>query len=134
MTVVKWIFRAAGAIGLLVLLPMYFLENRIGVDLPPRITHPEYFYGFIGVALAWQVAFLIISTDPVRYRPLMAACLVEKFAFSVALGFLWVAGRVPDAVIPSALMDFTFGVAFLYAYLTTGATPQTRARHPIRQI
>jgi hypothetical protein len=133
-TLVKWIFRAAGAIGLLVLLPMYFLENRIGVDLPPRITHPEYFYGFIGVALAWQFAFLIISTDPVRYRPLMVACLVEKFSFSVALGFLWVTARVPDAVIPSAVMDFAFGVAFLYSYLTTRSSPQVPARQSIQAL
>ena len=64
-------FLIAGVYGLLALVPMYFLEGRIGRDIPPPITHPEYFYGFIGVAVAWQVAFLVIARDPVRFRPLM---------------------------------------------------------------
>lgn len=50
---------------------MYPLEDRIGRDLPPPITHPEYFYDSIGVTIAWQVAFLVIARDPVRYRVLM---------------------------------------------------------------
>ena len=64
------VFLIAGIYGLLVLLPLYFMEARIGRDQPPAITHPEYFYGFLGVAVSWQVAFLVISRDPVRFRPL----------------------------------------------------------------
>ena len=37
------------------------MEARVGRDYPPAITHPEYFYGFLGVAAAWQVAFLVIA-------------------------------------------------------------------------
>jgi hypothetical protein len=48
---------------LVVLLPMYFLEGRIGLDSPPPITHPEYYYGFVGVAVAWQAALLVIARD-----------------------------------------------------------------------
>ena len=44
-------FLVAGIYGLVVLLPMYFLEGRIGRDTPPPITHPEFFYGFLGVAI-----------------------------------------------------------------------------------
>jgi hypothetical protein len=46
------LFRLAGMYGLIVMLPQYFLERRIGVDQPPPISHPEYFYGFIGLAVA----------------------------------------------------------------------------------
>jgi hypothetical protein len=46
------VFLVAGIYGILVLLPQYFLEERIGIDSPPPITHPEHFYGFVGVALA----------------------------------------------------------------------------------
>ena len=49
--------------------PNYFLETRLGEDYPPAITHPEFFYGFVGTCLAWQLAYLLIATDPVRYRP-----------------------------------------------------------------
>ena len=54
--VARWVFLVAGVYGVLVVLPQYSLEARIARDFPPPITHPEYFYGFIGVALAWRVA------------------------------------------------------------------------------
>ena len=61
-------FFVAGIYGLLILAPIYFMENKIGRETPPAITHPEYFYGFLGAGLAWQVLFLALSRDPVRYR------------------------------------------------------------------
>ena len=71
------VFRVAGIYGILILAPQYFLEKRIGHDLPPPITHPENYYGFIGVALAWQILYLLISGDPKRYRSIM---IVGAFA------------------------------------------------------
>ena len=84
MTFARRVFRFAGIYGLIVLPPQYFLETRIGRDAPPPITHPEFFYGFLGVAIAWQVAFLIIALDPRRYRPLMLAGVIEKSSFGIA--------------------------------------------------
>jgi hypothetical protein len=52
------LFLIAGIYGVLVLAPQYFLEAKTGRDFPPPITHLEHYYGFIGVALAWQVFFL----------------------------------------------------------------------------
>ena len=49
----KTLLFIAGAYGLIVLIPQYFLETKNGRDFPPAITHPEYYYGFIGVAIAW---------------------------------------------------------------------------------
>jgi hypothetical protein len=63
--------------------PQFFLEAQIGRDYPPPITHPEHFYGFVGVALAWQFVFLLIGRDPARYRPLMPIAVLEKLAFGV---------------------------------------------------
>ena len=54
----RWVFRIAGIYGLIVLVPQYFMEGRMGADYPPAITHPEYYYGFLGVGVAWQIAFL----------------------------------------------------------------------------
>lgn len=39
------------------------MESRNGIDFPPPINHPEYYYGFIGVAIAWQVAFIINTME-----------------------------------------------------------------------
>lgn len=36
-------FFVAGIYGLLILSPIYFMENTIGRETPPAITHPEYF-------------------------------------------------------------------------------------------
>lgn len=79
----KYTFYAAGIYGLIVLLPQFFLLEKIGQDYPPAITHPEYFYGFVSVAVAFQIVFLIIGSNPVRYRAMMLAALVEKFPFAV---------------------------------------------------
>src|SRR6185436_341363 len=101
----RWLFRLAGIYGLLVLLPQYFLENQVGVDHPPAITHPEYFYGFIGVGVAWQVAFLVIGQDPPRYRLLMIPAVLEKATFGIAAIVLFAQQRLPGAVLGFGIID-----------------------------
>lgn len=116
---IRWLFRLAGCYGLLVLGPMVFMEASIGQDYPPAITHPEYYYGFLGVGLAWQIAFLVIATDPPRYRPLMLACVVEKFSFFTAAIVLFAQQRLPLPVLVSGLVDGLLGVGFLLAWRKT---------------
>jgi len=54
-------FAIAGVSGALATLPLYFLEEQINQRTPLPITHPKFYYGFVGVVLAWQILFLIIS-------------------------------------------------------------------------
>ena len=115
------LFLIAGIYGLIVLLPQYFLEARTGRDFPPPITHPEYYYGFIGVAVAWQVLFLIISRDPVRYRAMMIPSVLEKATFGVAAVILFLTGRVPSLMLVFGLIDLTLGALFVAAYARTQA-------------
>ena len=84
----KIIFRIAAIWGVLVLTPLYFMFDLIGRNDPPPITHPAFFYGFIGAGLAWQIAFFFIATDPVRYRPLMIPSIFEKFSYGIAVVIL----------------------------------------------
>ncbi len=119
------VYALAAVWGFLVLPPLYWMERRIGVEQPPAITHAEYFYGFLGVALAWQIAFGIISRDPVRYRPLMIACMAEKFSFFAACSALAAQHRVPAQVFFMSVVDFCLGIAFIAAYA------QTRPRSPV---
>jgi uncharacterized membrane protein YuzA (DUF378 family) len=107
----------AGVCGLAILLPQYFLEARIGRDFPPSITHPEYYYGFIGVAAAWQFAFIIISRDPMRYRPVMVPAIVEKLSFGVAMITLFTGDRLSAQILAAGLLDLMFGALFIIAYL-----------------
>ena len=116
----KLVFLVAGIYGLIVMLPQYFLESRIGVDSPPPITHPEFYYGFIGVTVAWQIVFLIVSSDPVRYRPIMvAAALVEKFSFVVAIAVLFIQQRVSSLMLAPAGIDLLLGILFIAAFFKT---------------
>lgn len=109
----------AAVFGVLVLLPMYFLEQQIGRDQPPPITHPEFFYGFVGVALAWQAAFWVIGSDPVRFRPLMIPAVLEKASFSIAAFILYAQGRIHVNMLIAGSLDFALGVLFMIAYLRT---------------
>jgi len=52
----------------------------IGRQDPPAITHPGFYYGFVSVGLAWQVAFLVIARDPVRFRLMMIPAALENNA------------------------------------------------------
>ena len=120
MKVARWTFLVAGVYGLLVLTPMYFMEGRIGVDTPPAITHPEYFYGFIGVAVAFQLVFIIISADPQKYRPLMLAGVVEKFSFAFAVAVLVAMGRTYGQIVIGAAIDLVLGILFAIAWWRAG--------------
>jgi hypothetical protein len=116
LTFARWTFRLAGIYGLLVLLPQYFLEGQIGRTDPPPVTHPEFFYGFVGVAIAWQLAFLIIGQDPARYRPLMLAAIVEKATFSLATFILFAQERISTNMLVAGSIDFGLGVLFAIAW------------------
>jgi hypothetical protein len=110
-------FLFAAITGLMVLLPQYFLEQQIGRNYPPPISHPHLFYGFVGVAIVWQIAFLIIASDPLRFRPMMIAAILEKLSFAVPTTVLFMTGRSPSV-----------GVLFVLSYLRTApdwATPRT---------
>jgi hypothetical protein len=115
----KVVFWVAGIWGLLVITPLYFLFDVIGRQDPPAITHPGFYYGFVGCALAWQIAFLIIGANPVRLRPMMIPSVVEKFTFGVAVLVLVVNGRMHRTDLVFAGTDLTLGVVFVAAFVVT---------------
>jgi hypothetical protein len=119
MNLPKIIFIVAGLYGVVTLIPHFFLEDRIGVTDPPAITHPEYFYGFLGVALAWQVLFFVIAFNPRRYRSVMPVAFLEKLGFGAAAVILFIGHRVQTQILVFGLVDLLLGALFLYAYAVT---------------
>ena len=113
------VFRVAAVYGILVLVPQYFMEEAIGRDFPPPITHPEHFYGFVGVALAWQFAFLLIASNPIRYRPLMLVAILEKLAFGVPCIVLFAQRRLLATVLVAGVIDLALAVLFWISYRRT---------------
>ena len=115
----KIVFWVAGIWGFLVLTPLYFVFDLIGRNDPPPITHPGFFYGFVGLGLAWQVAFIVIATDPVRFRPLMIPCILEKVSWSAAVIVLVLQDRMHKPDLLLAGTDLLLGLLFVIAYFKT---------------
>lgn len=115
----KWVYAIAGVYGLLVTLPLFFSENQIGAMMPPAVNHPEYYYGFAFAVLAWQVAFLVIARDPLRYRGLMPVTFLEKFPYALGVAVLVLQTRVSPQMLLAGSIDFVLGILFVVAYLRT---------------
>ncbi len=113
------VFLVAGIYGILVLLPQYLLETGLIPSPPGPITRPEHFYGFVGLALVWQFAFLLISRDVQRYRPLMPICVLETLAFGIPVLLLFATGRVGADVLAFGCIDLILGALFIMAYRAT---------------
>ena len=108
----KVVFTVAGCVGILQLLPLYFLYDFIGQRVPPVINHPEFYFGFIGVALCWQAVFLLIGTDPYRW--------LEKASYVSTLVVLLAQGRIGLSTAMPATSDLILGLLFVTAYARTG--------------
>ncbi len=115
----KVVFWIAGIWGVLIITPLYFLFDLIGRQDPPPITHPAFFYGFVGLALAWQFVFLFIATNPSRFRPLMLPSMFEKFSYGIAVVVLVLQGRTRSSDLVFAATDLLLGVLFVLACLKT---------------
>jgi hypothetical protein len=117
------VFALAGIWGLLVLPPLYYRA--------PADTRPEDYFGFLAVALAWQIAFLVIATNPVRFRPLMPAAMLEKFIYVGTIAALVYQERVTGTVVFGAAADFVLGCLFVMAFFRARAVPPAPPDAPL---
>lgn len=117
------VFTSAGIYGLIVLLPQYLMETGIGPTPTTPIQRPELFYGFIGVALAWQVVFLLIARDVHRYRLLMLPAILEKLSFGIPVLLLYAKDRVGIDVLLFGSLDLVLGALFILAFRSTRVAP-----------
>ena len=115
----KIAFWIAAISGLLTITPLYFIFDQIGEKDPPPITHPAFFYGFVGVALVWQIAFVFIARDPIRFRPMMIPAILEKLVYSIPVIILVLQKRTRPPDLIFAAIDLSLGILFVIAYLRT---------------
>jgi hypothetical protein len=115
----KIVFIAAGVWGIAVLTPLYFLLDVTGRQYAPPTSYPQFFYGFLSVAMAWQIAFIVIGSSPERFRPLMIPSIVEKFGHVVTVAVLYGQARISDADGTAAVPDLLLGVLFIAAFAKT---------------
>jgi hypothetical protein len=131
MTFAKWAFRIAGIYGVLLIAPMYLLEPVFKAQGQP-LTHPEHFYGFVGITLAFQFLFLAMSRDVARFRPLIPVCLFEKLVFPAAIWPLYLMGRTPGIVAAFATVDLFWALMFAISFFLSreaGVVERESDRH-----
>jgi hypothetical protein len=116
MTFAKTVFFVAGLWGLVVLTPLYFTFALVGRLYPPPITHPDFYYGFIGVAVVWQIGFLVIGRHPTRFHTMMIPAVLEKFVYVISLSVLYVQGRLAASQFAPAGPDLVLGILFIVAF------------------
>ena len=119
----KVVFIGAGIWGVVVLTPLFWLVDVTGRRYDPPAAYPHFFYGFFAVALAWQIAFLVIGSNPIRYRLLMIPAAIEKFAYVVTLAVLSGQGRIAQVDAAAAVPDGLIGLLFIVAFVKTRSVP-----------
>jgi hypothetical protein len=94
----------------------HFLVDLTGRQYAAPVDYPHFFYGFLSVAMAWQLAFLVIGSNPMRFRPLMIPGIIEKLSHVTGVAVLYNLGRISmtDAMAAGRPM---LGVLFILALL-----------------
>ena len=83
------------------------------------LTHPQFYFGFLGVTLAWQSVFFVIATNPARFRPMIIPSLIEKLTFVGAITVLYLQRRMTPSETISAFPDAILAVLFMIAFAKT---------------
>ena len=112
----RWVFISAGIYGIIIITPMFFSEAKMGMDFPPAVTHPEYYYGFGCVALACQILFLIIAINPVKYRLIIIPAILEKIPAGTAMIILFSQNRISSLMLSGGIIDLILGILFIIAF------------------
>jgi hypothetical protein len=119
MRLARFVFIGAGIWGIAVLTPLYWLVDISGRHYAVPTDYPQFFYGFIGVAIAWQIAFLMIGSNPARFRTFMIPAMLEKFGYVSTLLFLYSQSRISALDMQPAIPDGLLGLLFVAAFLRT---------------
>jgi hypothetical protein len=123
MTFARNVFIVAGIWGIVVLTPLYWLVDITGRIYAPPADYPHFFYGFLSVAMAWQLAFLVIGSDPARFRPLMIPSIAEKLGHVAVLGVLYSRARIPAIDAQAGIPDLLLGILFIAAFVKSRPNP-----------
>jgi hypothetical protein len=114
------VFLVAGIWGVVVLAPLYWLVDLTGHRYAPPADYPQFFYGFLSVAMAWQVGFLVIASNPIRLRRLMVPAVIEKLGFVLTVVVLHGQARISATetmvIVPDLLLAVLFVIALTETY------------------
>jgi hypothetical protein len=129
----KIVFITAGVWGIVVLLLLNFLVDVTGRRYAPPTECPQFFYGFLFVAMAWQVGFLVVGSNPERFRLLMLPCTIEKLGFVATLVMLRSQDRISNADAAAVVPDLLLGLLFIAAFAKTRKMPDAAVQSLAKQ-
>src|SRR5436853_531014 len=102
--------------------PLVYASEGLRATMIPQFPHLPLLAVFVGVALVWQVVFIIVATDPVRYRPLMIPSILEKVSWSTAVIVLVMQQRMHQSDLVFAGTDLLLGVLFVITWFKTSVS------------
>ena len=115
-------FWIAGIYGLAATLPLY-------LGTPPT-AGGLWYYGFAGAAAATQLLYLLIATDPARFRPTILVGITSKLSFAIPALILFARGAAGRPILIAAMIDLALAAFFALAFMRL--TPAAPAPPPPR--
>ena len=113
------VFRIAAIWGIPLLTILYFLFGIVPTGPVAVMTYPQTYFGFLTITMVWQIAFLVIASDPVRFRPMMIPAILEKLGWVAMLLVLVLIGRAGIPELTQSVPDAILGVLFVIAFVKT---------------
>lgn len=107
----RWWFGMAFVYGMAAVLPLYF-RAPVGA--------PNFYYGFAGAAGATQFAYLLIATDPARFRPVIPVGILSKLSFAIPCILFYARGALGRDMLLFAAIDLLLATGFAAAWALTG--------------
>ena len=121
----RYVFIGAGIWGIVVLTPLFWLVDVTGRRYQPPTDYPQFFYGFLCVAMAWQIAFLVIGTNPIRLRVFMIPAIIEKLGYVSTLAVLYSQSHISSIDTQPILPDLLLGILFIVSFVKTRTSTLT---------
>lgn len=100
----RWSFLIAAIYGLIATLSLYFRA--------PLTAETQWLFVFAGAAAATQLAYLLIASDPLRYRMVIPVGIASKLSFALPIAILYARGQVPASAFAFGLLDLALAALF----------------------
>ena len=69
--------------------------------------------------MSWQIAFLVIGSNPARFRPLIIPAILEKLGHVAGVAVLYANARISPTDAQAAIPDVVLAVLFIVAFALT---------------
>ena len=109
----RCLFGIAGLYGLVATLALY---------ARPLDAQSLWLWAFAGAAAATQLLYVLIATDPPRFRPAIPVGIASKLSFALPVLWLSAHGAAGRGTLIAAGIDLALAAAFAAAFLMLART------------